>query len=69
VIEDVGVVSTKFTNRSLTLGSSNTSQSASIFTYNASTGALFYLSQQIAWLSPNLDWNTAVVVAARTSNN
>ncbi|WP_375512884.1 calcium-binding protein [uncultured Nostoc sp.] len=69
VIEDGAIDSTKFTTRSLTLGSSNASQSANIFTYNASTGALFYLNQQIAWLPPNLNWNTAVVVASKTTNN
>ncbi|WP_308189859.1 hypothetical protein [Nostoc sp. XA010] len=66
--EDAGMVSPKSTNRSVTLGSSNTSRSSSLFTYEASTGALFYLDQQIAWLSPNLNWNTAVVVASRTNN-
>ncbi len=69
VVEDTAIDSTKFTTRSLTLGSSNTSKSASIFTYNAGTGALFYLNQQLAWLPRNLDWNGAVIVPLRVENN
>ena len=68
VIEDAGVDSTKFTTRSLTLGSSDASKPANFFTYNASTGALFYLNQQLAWLPRNLDWNSTIVVASRNNN-
>ncbi|MCC5606526.1 hypothetical protein LC612_06915 [Nostoc sp. CHAB 5834] len=67
-IEDAAIVSTKLTNSSLTLGSSNASQSTTnIFTYNASTGALFYLNQQLAWLPRNLNWNGAIVVPSMTT--
>ncbi|MEH1942403.1 MAG: hypothetical protein V7L01_19615 [Nostoc sp.] len=69
VIEDGAIDSTKFATRSLTLGSSNISQSSSIFTYNASTGALFYSSQQLAWLPPNLNWNGVVVVPSAAPPN
>ncbi|AUB38315.1 Secreted protein containing bacterial Ig-like domain and vWFA domain [Nostoc flagelliforme CCNUN1] len=62
VSEDSAISSTKSTNRSLTVESSNSTSSGNIFTYNASTGALFYLNQQLAWLPTNLNWNLAVVV-------
>ena len=68
VFEDAAIDFTKFTTGSLTLGSSDASKAANFFTYDASTGALFYLNQQLASLPLNLDWNTAVVVAARNSN-
>ncbi|MHC5821752.1 MAG: hypothetical protein ACYT04_39265, partial [Nostoc sp.] len=66
--EDAAIVSTKFTTRSLTLGSSNTSNPSDIFTYNANTGALFYMNQQLAWLPLNLDWNNTIKVAASIHN-
>lgn len=68
-IEDSATDSAEFKTRPLTLGSSDVSKSASFFTYNASTGALFYLSQQLAWLPRNLDWNSTVVVPLRTDSN
>ena len=68
-VEDGAIDSTNFTTRSQTLGSSTASRSANIFTYNASTGALFYSNQQIAWLPCYLDWNSTTVVASRTNNN
>ncbi|MEA5623667.1 hypothetical protein [Nostoc sp. UHCC 0251] len=67
--EDAATDSTMFKTRPLTLGSSTTSKSASIFTYNAGTGALFYLNQQLAWLPRNLDWNGSVIVPLRVENN
>ncbi|WP_306423294.1 hypothetical protein [Nostoc favosum] len=62
VSEDSAISSTKSANRSLTVESSNSRSTSNIFTYNASTGALFYLNQQLAWLPTNLNWNLAVVV-------
>ncbi|MEH2412684.1 calcium-binding protein [Nostoc sp.] len=67
--EDAAIVSTKFTTPSLTLGLSNASNPSDIFTYNANTGALFYMNQQLAWLPIHLDWNNAVVVPASSIHN
>jgi Ca2+-binding RTX toxin-like protein len=66
VSKDTGISSTNLANRSLTVESSSSGSSANIFTYNASTGALFYLNQQLAWLPTNLNWNFAVVVPSTT---
>ncbi|MEH1836131.1 MAG: hypothetical protein V7L29_29785 [Nostoc sp.] len=66
--EDAFVDSTKVTTRPQTLGSSNASKPPNFFTYNAGNGALFYMNQQLAWLPPNLNWNTTVVVASKTNN-
>ena len=68
-IEDPATDSTEFKTRPLTLGSSSVSKSASFFTYDPSTGALSYLSQQLAWLPRNLDWNSTVVVPLKTDSN
>ncbi|WP_118166860.1 calcium-binding protein [Nostoc sphaeroides] len=66
VSKDTGISSTNLANRSLTVESSSSRSSSSMFTYNASTGALFYLNQQLAWLPINLNWNLAVVVSSIT---
>ncbi|MCC5628547.1 calcium-binding protein [Nostoc sphaeroides CHAB 2801] len=51
--------STLFKTNLLTLRSSNVVQlQDGIFTYDKSTGALFYDDQQLAWLPLNLDWPT-----------
>lgn len=63
VVEDGAIDSTNTTSLQR-LGSSTTSQSASIFTYNGSTGALYYSNSQIAWLPRYLDWNSTNVVAS-----
>ncbi|MCC5667598.1 hypothetical protein LC653_27875 [Nostoc sp. CHAB 5784] len=64
---DSAISSTKSTNRTLKVESSNSSSTGNIFTYNASTGALFYLNQQLAWLPTNLNWNLAVVVPSMST--
>ncbi|MEH2326597.1 MAG: hypothetical protein V7K32_24150 [Nostoc sp.] len=69
VDENGTINSTKFTSGSQTLGSITISQSGNIFTYNASSGALFYLNQQIAWLPRYLDWNSTTIVPSIGNSN
>ncbi|BBD67879.1 hypothetical protein NIES4072_48200 [Nostoc commune NIES-4072] len=67
--KDGAIDSTKVTTSSQTLGTSTATQSADIFTYNPSTGALFYSSSQIAWLPRYLDWSSTNVVTSTANNN